>query len=162
MMGIDARHFGPNRTTNRAQLVTTLWRMSGSPTDDSAPAFMDVAPDAYYAQAVAWASNAHIISGYGNACFGPNDTLTREQMAAIFYRFASYQKHDSTIDSTHHLDAFSDVDAVQPWAFEALNWAVEKALISGMPNNLLAPQGTTTRAQLATVLSDYHQKYLAS
>ena len=155
MMGIDARHFGPNRTTNRAQLVTTLWRMIGSPTDAPAPEFADVAPNAYYTQAVAWANQAQIVTGYGNACFGPEDTLTREQMATIFYRFAAYQERDTTVEDTHHLDGFADVATVQPWACEALNWAVEENLIGGMPDNRLAPQNTTTRAQLATVLTQY-------
>ena len=157
MMGVDAQNFAPNRTTNRAQLVTTLWRMAGCPQGYPAPDYNDLTVGAYYTDAIAWAMTEGIVSGYGNNCFGPNDTLTREQMATIFYRFARYQENDLSVQSNDNLSHFYDVQAVSDWAVEALNWAVEKHLINGMPNNLLAPQGTTTRAQLATVLSYYDQ-----
>ena len=158
MSGIDEKTFAPHHTTNRAQLVTTLWRLAGSPMEAPMPDYTDLAVKAYYTPAVAWASNAHIISGYPDGRFGPDDALTREQMATIFYRFAAHQQQTDTTVDAPILDAFSDTQNIQPWAKEALTWAINEGLMNGIDQTHLAPQGRTTRAQLATVLTHYHQK----
>lgn len=162
MSGLDEKRFGPNNGTDRAQFVTTLWRLAGSPMDAPMPNYSDLAVKSYYTPAVAWASQAHLISGYPDGRFGPNDPLTREQMATIFYRFASYQQHSITPIDNSVLRTFSDAKNVQPWAKSALCWAIETGLMRGTDPTHLTPQGRTTRAQLATVLTHYHQKEVSS
>ncbi len=149
MSGTGSSSFSPDATTTRGMIVTTLHRMEGSPpaTGDE---FVDVPADQYYSNAVAWASANDIISGYGNGIFGPNDTITREQMAAILYRYAQYKGYGS--ESEGDISAFSDGSQVSSYAVKAMNWAVDAGLISGVDSNILEPKGSATRAQVAVIL----------
>lgn len=149
-MGTSETTFEPNIPMNRAMLVTVLWRLEGNPAVSSASSFEDVASNAWYANAVAWASANKIVSGYGSGLFGPNDNITREQMAAILYRYAEYKGHDVT--ASDNLSAFADAGEVSTWALPGLKWAVAKGLIMGVTRTILEPRGTATRAQVATVL----------
>jgi len=149
-MGTSETTFEPNIPMNRAMLVTVLWRLEGNPAVSSASSFEDVASNAWYANAVAWASANKIVSGYGSGLFGPNDNITREQMAAILYRYAEYKGHDVT--ASDNLSAFADAGEVSTWALPGLKWAVAKGLITGVTRTILEPRGTATRAQVATVL----------
>lgn len=149
MSGTAADQFSPQQTTTRGMIVTILHRLEGSPASEGGAAFYDVAADAYYAQSVAWASANGIVNGFGDGSFRPNDPITREQMAAIFMRYARYRGVDVSAQAS--LDAFPDQGKVSSYAREAMAWSVSAGLISGM-DGLLAPAGSATRAQAATIL----------
>lgn len=149
MSGTGNNHFSPNVTTTRGMLVTILYRLEGSPVV-SAASFDDVANGEYYANGVGWAAQNGVVSGYGNGLFGPNDPITREQMATILYRYAQYKKFNATIFG--NVSSFSDGNLVSNYAVNSMNWAVGVDLISGVGNNMLIPTGNATRAQVATIL----------
>ena len=111
--------------------------------------FSDVDPDAWYADSVSWAVENGIMVGYGDT-FGPNDALTREQMAAVLMNFAAYKGMD--VSTRADLSPFTDAVAVSSWASEAMQWAVGSGVISGMTEDTLVPQGESTRAQTAAML----------
>ena len=142
--------FEPDTPMSRAMLVTVLWRMDGDPIVNSANIFTDVADDAWYADAVLWANTNGIVSGYGEGLFGPNDNITREQMAAILYRYAEFKGYD--VSEIDNLEAYIDVDYVSDWALAGMEWAVGEKLITGMTATTLVPQGNATRAQVASIL----------
>jgi hypothetical protein len=135
---------------SRAMLVTVLWRLEGNPAVSAAGSFADVAGNAWYANAVAWASANKIVSGYGNGLFGPNDNITREQMAAVLRGYAEFKGYD--VAAADNLTAFSDAGDVSAWALTSMKWAVAEKLIGGMTATTLAPRGNATRAQVATIL----------
>ena len=151
MNGIGNNLFAPEATTNRGMIVTVLYRLDGEP-NASASSFVDVAGDAYYAKAVAWASANGIVNGYGNGKFGPNDAITREQFAAILYRYAQYKGYDVTAVAS--LDAFSDAQTVSAYAVPALRWAVGAGVVNGSDGKL-NPQSGATRAQAAQLLMNF-------
>lgn len=138
---------------SRAMLVTVLWRLEDSPAATSASTFKDVAIDAWYANAVAWANANEIVSGYGGGLFGPNDNITREQMAVILRRYAEFKGYNVT--ATDNLTLFTDAQDVSDWALTGMKWAVAEKLISGMTTTTLVPQGNATRAQVASILMRY-------
>ena len=154
MNGTDFFTFSPDTATSRGMLVTILHRMEGTP-----PAmgifFSDVPSGKYYTDSVAWASANHIAGGYGDGRFGPDDPVTREQLAVILYRYAMYKGFDLT--ASGHISAFPDGDKVSSWAVAALDWALERGLISGTGNHLLQPAGSATRAETATILARFCQ-----
>ena len=150
MSGTSANEFSPDVTTSRAMLVMILYRLAGSPAVDGTPFFTDVEAGAWYAQAVNWASANGIVDGYGEGLFGPNDPVTREQMAVILQRYCQYAGVDVTNRSA--LDRFADSADVAAWSQEAVEWAVADGLISGTDANLLLPGGDATRAQAAQIL----------
>lgn len=154
MAGISAADFAPEMPTSRGMLVTILYSLAGKPQVDAA-SFSDVDSDAWYARAVAWAASKNIVAGYDNGTFGPNDPVTREQMASILYRFAQIQGMGT--DAGSALSGFSDQDAVQEWALPAMEWAVASGLISGTDLGTLMPQTGTTRAQMAVILMNFCQ-----
>lgn len=151
MSGTGETTFSPNTTTTRGMVVTILHRLSGKPVAYG-ERFSDVAEDAYYADAVAWASAKDIVDGYGNGTFGPNAAITRQQLAAILYRYAKFCGADTKARAD--LDDFSDADSVSDYAVAAMQWAVAKGLINGMDGRL-APNGNATRAQVAAVLERF-------
>ena len=155
MAGTSANTFSPEMSTSRGMLVTILYSLAGKPQTD-AVSFSDVDGDAWYAQAVAWAASKNIVAGYGNGTFGPNDPLTREQTAAILYRFAQVQGLNPKDDGT--LSGFSDQNQVQEWALSAMEWAVSSGLISGTDLGTLIPQAGATRAQMAVILMNFCQQ----
>lgn len=155
MSGTSQTTFGPNITTTRGMIVTILHQMEGKPTATGV-SFQDVAPDQYYAKAVTWAASNGVVSGYGEGKFGPNDTITREQMAAILYRYAQYKGYDLT--KSADLSTFADVDQVSSYAVKAMSWANGTGLINGMGENQLSPKGSATRAQAAAILMQFCEK----
>lgn len=152
MSGISAQQFGPDSTVTRGQVVTILWRLAGSPTV-SGKTFTDVSASVWYADAVAWASANGVVSGYESGLFGPEDQVTREQLAAILYRYALISGKDA--EKTADLSGYTDSVTISTWAPQALKWAVGSGLISGTGANTLSPRGTATRAQIAVILQNY-------
>ena len=152
MSGVSGGRFAPNDTLTRAMLVQTLYAMEGRPAAASA-GFADVASGDWYASAVNWAAANGVVSGVSETGFGPNNALTREQLALILYRFAQYKGYDVTGSSD--LTAYADGSSVSGWAAEAMGWAVNAGLISGVGGNQIAPTGTATRAQVAQILMNF-------
>lgn len=147
--GTSATAFSPGRTVTRGMIVTILHRLEGSP-GAAASGFSDVAADQWYADAVNWAAANGIVNGYSSERFGPNDTVTREQLATILYRYVGTKGIDRSV--TEDLSAFTDQSAVSSYAVEAMRWAVDSGLIKGVGNGVLSPRGSATRAQAATIL----------
>lgn len=152
MSGVSGGRFAPDETLTRAMLVQTLYAMEGRPAAASA-GFADVASGDWYASAVNWAAANGVVSGVSETGFGPNNALTREQLALILYRFAQYKGYDVTGSSD--LTAYADGSSVSGWAAEAMSWAVDAGLISGVGGNQIAPTGTATRAQVAQILMNF-------
>ena len=134
--------------------ATVLYRIAGEPAVTGENPFTDVEADAWYTDAVVWAAGEGIISGYGDGRFGTNDPVTREQMAAILYRYIQTQGQGFTGSWMFLLD-FTDADQVSPWADEAMHWMVMKGIISGKGNGILDPKGTATRAEVAQIVMNY-------
>lgn len=145
--------FSPNINLTRAQMATVLYRMAGEPEGTIENPFSDVADGQWYTDAVVWAAETGITVGTSENTFNPNDNVTREQMATFLYRFAEYESLDP-IEVTGDLSAFPDANEVAGFATEAMTWAVGQKIIAGVDGNL-APDGTATRAQVATVLMRY-------
>ena len=159
MSGTGDTTFSPDTTTTRGMIVTILHRMEGKPSA-AGEKFVDVAAGQYYADAVAWASANGIVSGYGNNLFGPNDPITREQMAAILYRYVQHKGYDDAVKGD--VSTFADGNQVSSYAVKAMNWAVGVGMISGVGNNLLDPAGSATRAQVATILMRFCENIASS
>ena len=155
MDGTGGGAFSPAATTTRGMVVTILYRLAGQPAVTGASGFTDVVAGQWYSDAVLWASANGIVSGYGNGSFGPGDTVTREQLAVILYRFAQTQGEDVT--QTGALSTFTDGGDTAQWAQSAMSWAVGSGLISGKGNGVLDPQGTATRAEVAAILARFCQ-----
>lgn len=147
--GTDSRSFSPNASMTRAMLVTVLYRLEGEPAGTGSSSFSDVYSGSYYEKAVAWAAANGIVTGTGSTSFSPDAKVTREQLAAILYRYAQYKKLDT--DAGAKLDSFSDAGNVSGYASEALSWAVSEGLINGASGRL-TPKGDATRAQVAAIL----------
>ena len=147
--GTDSRSFSPNASMTRAMLVTVLYRLEGEPVGTGSSSFSDVSSGSYYEKAVAWAAANGIVTGTGSTSFSPDAKVTREQLAAILYRYAQYKKLDT--DAGAKLDSFSDAGNVSGYASEALSWAVSEGLINGASGRLM-PKGDATRAQVAAIL----------
>lgn len=149
MSGTEPDLFSPGVTTTRGMIVTILYRLEGRPAVTAAP-FLDVPASQYYADAVAWASDHGIVSGYGDAIFGPDDTITREQMASILYRYAKYKGYD--MSGSADISGYADAGKISPYAVAALQWANANGLVSGTTPATLEPGGSATRAQVASIL----------
>lgn len=150
MAGTAADVFAPNATTTRAMIVTILYRLEGSPAVTGTSAFVDVPAGQWYTDAVNWAAANQIVKGTSATTFAPNDSITREQMAAILYRYAQYKGYDVTKKAD--LSGYSDNSQVSAYAKDALAWANAAKLINGVTNTTLAPQGNATRAQVSAIL----------
>lgn len=150
MAGTAADVFAPNATTTRAMIVTILYRLKGSPAVTGTSAFVDVPAGQWYTDAVNWAAANQIVKGTSATTFAPNDSITREQMAAILYRYAQYKGYDVTKQAD--LSGYSDNGQVSAYAKDALAWANAAKLINGVTNTTLAPQGNATRAQVSAIL----------
>lgn len=149
MVGTDTNIFSPDVATTRAMLVTVLWRISNCPAAEAA-SFTDVAADEWYSNAIAWAQDTGVVSGYPDGTFAPMQAITREDAASILYRYAAKSNMDMT--AADDLSAFADHTAIQSYALPAMQWAVGSGLISGVSSTELEPQGTATRAQIAAIL----------
>ena len=151
MTGVSADRFAPASTTTRGMIVTILYRLENEPAVSGGSAFTDVENGAWYADAVAWAAANDIVNGTSATTFAPNSPITREQMATMLYRFAQYKGMDA-VTLQEHLTGYPDGGQVSDYAIPAMNWAVGQGLIAGMENGTLVPQGSATRAQVATIL----------
>ena len=152
MNGVGDMKFDPNGTLSRAMFVTILHRVAGTPAADGAAAFSDVVAGSWYDAAVKWAAKNGIVNGYPDGRYGVNDPLTREQMAAILYRYAGAQGKDTS--GRGDVSAFADANTVSDYAKDAIAWAVAQGILSGSGDKLM-PKGTSTRAQAAAVLVRY-------
>lgn len=152
MSGMDAAAFAPYANTTRAQIAVIFYRMEGSPAVEGENSFTDVVRDsgtAWFYDAVTWAQKNGIMGGYGNSSFAPNDPITREQLAAIFYRYAQYKGYDTT-QGGMAIREFDDYESISDYAMGAMAWAVNTGLVKG-DSNLLYPKGTATRAEIAAL-----------
>lgn len=153
MSGMDAAAFAPYANTTRAQIAVIFYRMEGSPAVEGENSFTDVVRDsgtAWFYDAVTWAQQNGIMGGYDNSSFAPNDPITREQLAAIFYRYAQYKGYDTT-QGGMAIREFGDYESISDYAMSAMAWAVNTGLVKG-DSNLLYPNGTATRAEIAAML----------
>ena len=157
MLGTSKTLFSPHGTATRGMMATILWRMEGSPAPKGKNSFTDVEAGKWYADAITWTAENGIFAGYGKDKFGPDDPITREQLAAIFYRYADYKGYDLTVKG--NLDKFKDADKITDYAKTAMGWAVGSGLVKGKSGNLLDPQGTATRAEIAAMLHRFIEKY---
>ena len=156
MDGTGADRFSPNAPLTRAMIVTILYRMAGSPSVSGSSDFTDVATGKWFAKAVAWAAANGIVNGYGSGLFGPNDPVTREQLAAILYRYAVYGGM-TAVTLEENLGGFADTAQLSAYAIQAMNWAVGQGLINGSGSNLV-PKAQATRAQVAAIIHRYLER----
>ncbi|MBR5430623.1 MAG: S-layer homology domain-containing protein, partial [Firmicutes bacterium] len=155
MQGVGNNTFAPGDDVTRGMIVTIIYRLDGSPAVSGDCPFSDVAAGSWYEKAVTWAAANGIVNGYSAASFGPDDSITREQMALIFYNYAKYKGYDVT--TTADISSFIDSNNVHDWARDAMSWCTAVGLINGMGGNALAPEGSSTRAQAAAVLMRFEQ-----
>ena len=156
MLGTSKTLFSPHGTVTRGMMATILWRMEGSLAPKGENSFTDVEAGRWYADAITWAAENGIFAGYSMDKFGPDDPITREQLTAIFYRYADYKGYKLTI--TGNLDKFEDADKITDYAKTVMQWAVGNGLIKGKSENLLDPQGTATRAEISAMLHRFVEK----
>ena len=139
-------------------LVTVLYRMDGATAPTAGNPFTDVPANAWYEDAVVWAADKGLVNGYGGGLFGPDDPVTREQMASILLGYAR-QKGLPT-EAGGDLSAFKDGDSVSPWALDGIRWAIDAGLMQGKDGGVLDPLGTATRAEVAAMLMRFHENVL--
>ena len=156
MTGLTVTAFGPNLSTTRGMIVTILWRMENEPVAKHGCPFADVRRGSYYEQAIAWASENGIVTGFDSSTFAPDRAITREQLAAILFRFAAYRGMDA-VTLRENLSSFQDQAAISAYAVSALNWAVGEGLMQGTGDKL-EPTGNATRAQVAAMLRRFMQR----
>lgn len=150
MDGISMTSFGADQNTTRGQVVTILWRLTGEPRAARNNQFTDVSSNAYYNTAISWAAENGIVKGYDSKTFRPNANVTREQLAAILYRYAEYMNLSTR--GASNLTKFDDYYSIGTWARDSLAWANYHGLINGVDSYHIDPKGNTTRAQLAAIL----------
>lgn len=150
MSGTSAKDFDPNSQLTRGMIVTVLYRLEKEPAVSGTSKFADVDSAKWYGDAVAWAAANGIVSGYNDTTFGPNDFITREQLAAILYRYAVHSGM-TTVTLEENLSGFADADQISSYAVQAMNWAVSKGLLKGS-DGLLMPKAQASRAQVAAIL----------
>ena len=152
MNGVGGGLFDPNGSISRAMLVTMLWRLEQEPETEYDMSFDDVPEDAWYTGAVRWAAANGIVDGYSPERFGPNDSVSREQLATILWRYARNKGAETALESSANLKTYMDAERISPWADEGMRWAVSRGLITGVDNERLSPETDATRAQVATIL----------
>ncbi|OUP56919.1 Ig-like domain-containing protein [Pseudoflavonifractor sp. An184] len=161
MAGTSGSTFSPEGATTRGQIVTILWRLSGSPVVNYLMDFDDVDPAAYYAEAIRWATSEGIAGGYGNGSFGPDDPITREQLAVMLHRYAQHQGYDVSIGENTNILSYADAFTVSEYAVSALQWACGAGIISGTGDgSTLSPGGSATRSQVAMILMRFCQEFV--
>lgn len=156
MQGVRTRTFEPNAPITRGMIVTILYRMEGWPAVSGSCVFQDVAPGSYYESAILWAAAQGIVKGYDDTHFGPDDSITREQLAAILMRYAAYKNQDTDVRAS--LNGFVDAGSISSYATEAVAWAVSGQLLAGVGGSRIAPAGNATRAQAAAILHRFLTK----
>lgn len=158
MNGVSGDAFAPNSSTSRAMLVTILYRLAGSPAAQ-APTFPDVSPTQYYTYPVGWAAGQSIVNGYEDGRFLPDGLITREQLAAVLYRYSRAMGYNTALRGD--LSKFSDQGKISAYAAEPMSWAVAAGLLSGMGDGTVNPQGYATRAQVAAILTRFCKAFVA-
>ena len=159
MEGIGNNQFNPNGTTTRAMIVTILWRLEGSPIVNYAMDFEDVESGKWYTEAIRWAQANGIVEGYDGK-FSPNDSITREQMVTIMWRYAKYKGYDVSVGENTNILSYGDAFDVSEYSIPAMQWACGSGMIQGIADGStmnLVPQGNATRAQSAAILQRYCQ-----
>ena len=156
MNGVGNNKFNPSGTTSRAMIVTMLYRMEGEPEVTTENPFTDVKADTWYTDAVLWAAENEIVNGYGDGKFGPEDDLSREQLATILCRYANYKGIDTSESELKPLKDFDDTRYISDWAVKAFRWAVDAGIINGTGNGKISPKTDASRAQVATMLMRYN------
>ena len=154
MTGVSESEFAPDGTATRGQIVTILWRLAGSPVVNYAMRYADMDEGAWYGEAVRWAASTGVVTGYSESSFGPNDAITREQLAAILYRYIKTQGQGFT-GMWYFPLRYDDAASISSWADEAMHWCVMKGLLNGTSETALCPRATATRAQLAAILQRF-------
>ena len=152
MNGISSDKFDPTGATTRAMLVTILYRVEGTPAVTTSAGFNDVADGTWYTDAVNWAAEKGIVTGYSSDTFGPTDNVTREQLATILYRYVQFKGVDVSVGEDASITSFADFNTVGDWAFNAVLWANNAGIINGTDARKLAPKATASRAEIATML----------
>ncbi len=152
IQGTGHRQFGGNTGTDRAMLVTVLYRLAKG-TDSLENIFTDVEDGKWYSEAIAWAAHNNIAEGYGNGKFGPEDMLTREQMVTILHRYAEFMKYD--LSNNNELQGFRDMGDISPWALKGMQWAVGNGIVEGMGSDIISPNSGATRAQFAVMMQRF-------
>ena len=156
MVGVNETTFAPSQELSRAMLAVILYARAGQPAVEAANPFTDVPADSWYTDAVIWAADNGIVSGFGDGTFRPNDALTRAQAAVMLCAFAAFTQDDVTVRAD--LSAYSDAGQIPSWAMDAMQWANARHLIIGRDSAHLAPAAATTRAEMASILSAYIRK----
>ncbi len=157
MLGTSKTTFSPYNTATRGMMATILWRMEGSPAPKGGNGFADVDAGKWYADAITWTAENGIFRGYDNNLFMPENPITREQLSAIFYRYADYKGYDTSVKG--NLSKFKDANKISDYAETAMQWAVGSGLVKGRDDGSLDPQGTATRAEIAAMLHRFIEKY---
>ena len=153
MTGTSEDEFSPNVAMSRAMMVTVLYRLEDEPEVTGDIPFTDVKDDEWYTDAILWASQNNIVYGYGNGTFGLNDLITREQLVTILNRYAQSKEMD--VSASVDLTEYSDLKDISDWALTAMKWAVAAGIIKGRAESAIAPRGTATRAEAATIFMRY-------
>lgn len=160
MSGFSEALFGPNAALSRAQLCQILYNMEGRPAVTGGGSFSDLADGAWYTDAVTWAASQGIVDGYGGGLFGPDDNITREQLASILYRCAQARGDDVSVGEDTNILSYSDAADVAGYAVSAMQWACGAGVITGISESALAPRGEATRAQTAAMLMRFCEQYV--
>lgn len=160
MSGFSEDTFGPNASLSRAQLCQILYNMEGRPAVTGSGSFSDLADGAWYTDAVTWAASKGIVDGYGGGLFGPDDNITREQLASILYRYAQARGDDVSVGEDTNILSYSDAADVAEYAISAMQWACGAGVIAGISESALAPRGEATRAQTAAMLMRFCEQYV--
>ena len=154
MNGIGTNEFAPNNTLNRAMVVTMLYRLQGQPATSTSGTFTDVPTGQWYTEAVEWAAKNSIVNGMGDGKFAPESPITREQLAAILYRYAKYDGKDVSVGEDTNILSYDDATSISEYAVSALQWACGEGIITGDGGKLM-PQGSATRAQAAAMFARF-------
>ena len=157
MTGTGETTFSPDMTTTRAMIVSIFYRLEGGPSVNYDMTFDDVAQGEWYTEAVRWAASEGVVNGYSADEFGPNDPITREQMAAMLSNYAEYKGID--VSNRADLSVYVDESSISDWAYEVLSWANAEGMITGMTETTLEPQGNATRVQVAAILQRFCEAY---
>ncbi len=158
MNGVGDGKFDPQGKVTRAMFVTLLYRLDGSPEVNDENPFTDVPEGKWFTDAVIWASTNRIVSGYGGGLYGPNDYITREQMATMLRNYSDYKGYDTT--KTADITGYADYDTVSSWAVSAFGWSVAEGIVQGKTADKLMPKDNATRAEAATLLTRYIEDYI--
>ena len=159
MDGVSTTRFAPDTATNRAMVVEILYRMAGSPSVSGTSAFTDVSAAAWYADAVKWATDSGVVEGRSATVFDPNAAVSRQELAAMLYRYAQYKGYDVSIGENTNILSYTDVAGVAEYAMSAMQWACGSGVVNGTAAGVLSPNGSATRAQLATMLMRFIEYY---